>query len=60
MIFMGAPLLAYVQNIVQEMRVCVSSRMAMRGGAMAAACHGLMYVAPSFVHSRIAGMAAGT
>ena len=24
---MGAPLLAYVQNIVQEVRVCVSSRM---------------------------------
>ena len=32
MVFMGAPLLAYVQNIVQEVRACVSSRMVIRGG----------------------------
>ena len=36
MIFMGAPLLAYVQNIVQEMGVRVSSRMVMCGGNAAA------------------------
>ena len=29
---MGAPLLAYVQNIVHEVRVCVSSWLVMCGG----------------------------
>ena len=32
MVFMGAPLLAYVQNIVHEVRVCVSSWLVMCGG----------------------------
>ena len=29
---MGAPLLAYVQNIVQDVRVCVASGLMMGGG----------------------------
>ena len=64
MVFMEAPhFVTYVQNIVQGQLLCLQSVSDARGRclrAMAAACHGLMYVAPSFVHSRIAGMAAGT
>ena len=36
MIFMGAPLLAYVQNIVQEVGVCVFSLLAMHGSTASA------------------------
>ena len=32
MVFMGAPLLAYVQNIVQEVGVCVPGLLVMCGG----------------------------